>query len=162
MNRRMIESLIKAGAMDSLDGTRAQLTAAIDRRHGNRQRAWRDRGAGQAGLFGFVAEEEGHAEQPLLELPDWTMPQKLTGEKEMLGFYVTGHPLDQYTDKVAELATHTTDNLEGLEKGTAVALCGILTGIARKRNREGKLCGHAHRGSRGTLEAMVFSTATTR
>ena len=56
----------------------------------------------------------------------------------MLGFYITGHPLDQYMDKVKQLATHSTADLEGLQKNTEVALCGILTGIQRKRNKEGK------------------------
>jgi DNA polymerase-3 subunit alpha len=113
---------------------------------------------GQGGLFGFVAEEEGHAEQPLVTLPDWTMDQKLSGEKEMLGIYVSGHPLDQYADKISELATHTTDNLEGLEKGTPVAFCAILTGIARKLSRDGKYFATMRiDDSRGTLEAMLFS-----
>ena len=52
-------------------------------------------------------EEQPAAEHPLPKVPDWTGQEKLTGEKEMLGFYITGHPLDQYMDKVKELATHT-------------------------------------------------------
>ena len=56
----------------------------------------------------------------------------------MLGFWVTGHPLDRYADKIAELATHDSGNLEGLAKSAEVALCGVLTGITRKRNKEGK------------------------
>ncbi len=93
-------------------------------------------------------EEQPAVRSSAAEGPDWTGQEKLTSEKEMLGFYVTGHPLDQYMDKVAELATHDTSNLEGLDKGTEVALCGILTGIVRKRNREGKPLGrHADRGS---------------
>ncbi len=56
----------------------------------------------------------------------------------MLGFYVTGHPLDSYEEKIAELATHDSTKLEGLEKGDEVALCGMITGVQRRRNREGK------------------------
>ena len=62
----------------------------------------------------------------------------MAGEKEMLGYYVTGHPLDHYQDKISELATHDTSNLEGLAKNTEVAICGVLTGITKKRNREQK------------------------
>ena len=80
------------------------------------QRAWRDRESGQVGLFGEVMAEEPHA-TPLPNVPDWTDKEKLAGEKELLGFWVTGHPLDRYADKVAELATHDTSNLEGLAKG---------------------------------------------
>jgi DNA polymerase-3 subunit alpha len=158
VNHRVVESLIKAGALDSLGGNRAQLTEAIDRAIDSGTRSSRDRELGQGGLFGFVAEEEGHAEQPLVTLPDWTMDQKLSGEKEMLGIYVSGHPLDQYADKISELATHTTDNLEGLEKGSPVALCAMLTGIARKLSRDGKWFATMRiDDSRGTLEAMLFS-----
>ena len=83
----------------------------------------------------MLTAEQPAAEHPLPKVPDWTGPEKLTGEKEMLGFYITGHPLDQYKDKVAELATHTTSNLEGLAKGTEVALCGILTGVAAQAHQ---------------------------
>jgi DNA polymerase-3 subunit alpha len=77
----------------------------------------------------------------------------------MLGFYITGHPLDQYKDKVAELATHTTSNLEGLQKGVDVALCGILTAVQRKRTREGKPWAAMQiEDLEGSIEAMVFST----
>ncbi len=158
VNRRVIESLIKAGSADSLGGNRAQLTEAIDRALDAGMRAARDREMGQGGLFGFVEEETPH-EQPLAKLPDWTMMQKLAGEKEMLGIYVSGHPLDQYADKVSELATHFTDKLEGLEKHTAVALCVMLTGIQRKTNKEGKYWAALKiDDGRGALDAMCFTT----
>src|SRR6202049_1645095 len=129
VNRRMIESFIKAGAMDTLEGTRAQLMAVIDSAMENGARAWKDRARGQSGLFAMLTAEQPAAEHPLPKVPDWTGPEKLASEKEMLGFYIPGRPLDQYKDKVAELATHTTSNLEGLAKGAEVALCGILTAI---------------------------------
>jgi DNA polymerase III subunit alpha len=62
-------------------------------------------------------------------------------------------------DKIGELASHDTESLEGLEKGTEVALCGILTGIQRRRNKEGKLWAAMHLEDRaGSVEAMVFTT----
>jgi DNA polymerase-3 subunit alpha len=77
----------------------------------------------------------------------------------MLGFYVTGHPLDQYEDKVTELATHTSVTLEGLAKGDEVALCGVLTAIQRKRNREGKPWAALQIEDReGSTEALLFTT----
>ncbi len=138
VNRRMIESLIRAGAMDTLGGTRAQLCAATESAMERGQRAWRDRISGQEGLFAAMPEM---AEQPrpLPQVPDWSPQEILAGEKEMLGLYVTGHPLDRFRDKVGELASHDSSNLEGLERGVDVALCGVITGIQRKRNREGKL-----------------------
>src|SRR5271166_877552 len=73
------------------------------------QRAWRDRQSGQAGLFGMATGEAEPAEHPLPPLPDWTPQQKLASEKEVIGIYVTGHPLDEYSAKVSELATHSTE-----------------------------------------------------
>jgi DNA polymerase-3 subunit alpha len=109
------------------------------------------------GQYGFF-EDSHNVEYPLAKLPDWTMEQKLAGEKEVLGIYVSGHPLDRFKDKVTELATHFTDKLEDLEKNTPVALCGLLTNIVRKTNRDGKYWaalkiddGH------GTVDAMVFA-----
>ncbi len=163
INRRMIESLIRAGAMDSLEGTRAQLFAATESAMEAGQRVWRDRECGQGGLFGDMTPEEGPVEKPLPQVPDWTGREKLQGEKEMLGYYVTGHPLDDYGDKVRELATYHTGNLEGLEKGTEVRLCGVLTGIQRKRNREQKPWAALQIEDRtGAVDGMVFAASFER
>jgi DNA polymerase-3 subunit alpha len=155
----MIESFIRAGAMDSLSGTRAQLTAAIDSAMENGMRASRDRESGQSGLFAALIEEAPSAHHTLPNVPDWTPQDKLTSEKEMLGFYVTGHPLDQYMDKVSELASHTTGQLEGLAKNTEVALCGVLVAVLRRRTKDGKPWASLQiEDLEGSIEAMVFST----
>jgi DNA polymerase-3 subunit alpha len=164
MNKRMIESLIRAGAMDSLEGTRSQKAAALDGAMEAGQRVWRDRESGQHGLFGdglpVDAELYGHANRPLPTVPDWSDKEKLAAEKEMLGFWVTGHPLDRYADRIADLASHDSSNLEGLGKGVDVALCGVLTGITRKRNREGKPWVAMTIEDRvGSVEAMVFAAS---
>ena len=163
VNKRAIESLIKAGAMDSLEGTRSQKFAAIESAMDSGQKFQRDRESGQEGLFGeLMAEMQSHS-VPLPNVPDWTEKDKLAGEKEMLGFWVTGHPLDRYADKVAELATHDSANLEGLSKNTEVKLCGVLTSITRKRNKEGKPWASMSIEDRsGSIEAMCFATSYER
>ena len=159
VNRRMIESLIKAGAMDSLEGTRSQKFAAVEGAMEAGARAQRDRESGQVGLFGEVMEAEAQHAMPLPNIPDWTDKEKLAGEKELLGFWVTGHPLDAYVDKVAELANRDTSTLEGLAKNTEVAICGVLSGVARKRNREGKpWCAMTLEDRVGSIEALLFAT----
>ncbi len=158
INRRMIESLIKAGAMDSLEGTRSQKMAALESAMESAQRVQRDRESGQSGLFGDVFAGESHA-MPLPNVPDWTEKDKLAGEKELLGFWVTGHPLDRYSDKIAELVSYDSSKLEGLEKGVEVALCGVLTGVTRKRNKEGKPWVAMVLEDRvGAVEALLFTT----
>ncbi len=159
VNRRMIESFIRSGAMDTLTGTRAQLFAAVDSAMETGARAWKDRASGQSGLFAMEADLHSPAEHLLPNVPEWADREKLTGEKEILGFYITGHPLDQYNDKVKELSSHGTSGLEGLPKSKEVALCGILLGIQKKRTKEGKQWAAFQIEDReGTVEAMVFST----
>jgi DNA polymerase-3 subunit alpha len=159
INRRVIESLIKAGALDTLEGTRAQLLLALDGAIESGTRAARDRDSGQVGLFGGFLPED-HPEPSLPKANDWTAREKLLGEKEMLGFYVSGHPLDSYEEKISELATHDSSRLEDLEKGTDVALCGILTGVQRRRNREGKPWASMVIEDRlGTIDGMIFTTS---
>jgi DNA polymerase-3 subunit alpha len=162
VNRRAIESFIKAGAFDSTAGpnvNRAQLSAVIDGAMENGARASRDRASGQSGLFAELLQAQPATSHPLPNVPDWSGKEKLSGEKETLGFYITGHPLDQYLDKVRELATHSTARLENLSRNTEVALCGILTGVQRKRTKEGKQWASLQiEDLEGAVEGMVFST----
>jgi DNA polymerase-3 subunit alpha len=160
VNRRIIESLIKAGALDALNGTRSQLFAVIDAAMEIGLRAQKDKASGQTGLFAAMMTGPAEMTEPdLPKVPDWDQRAKLIGEKEMLGFYVTGHPLDEYMDKVSELATHTSDSLEGLQKGNEVTVCGIITTLQRKRNKEGKLWASFLLEDRtGIIETMVFTT----
>jgi DNA polymerase-3 subunit alpha len=162
VNRRMIESLIRAGAMDTLEGTRSQKFAAVESAMEGGQRVLRDRQSGQAGLFGALVDDEPQ-QAALPNVPEWGDKETLAGEKELLGFWVTGHPLDRHADKIAELATHDTGNLEGLGKGIEVVLCGVLMGIARKRNRESKpWAALTIEDRKGAVEAMVFATSFER
>ncbi len=160
LNRRMLESLIRAGALDLLEGTRAQQMAVVEGAMESGARYQRDHASGQEGLFGmFSPEEEQHASQPLPKVPEWTSREKLTSEKEMLGFYVTGHPLDQHQEKICEIAKQDSSRLEGLEKGVEVAMCGVLTAIQKRRNREGKPWASMLLEDRlGSTEALVFTT----
>ena len=125
VNRRMIESLIKAGAMDSLEGTRS--------RSGPPWKApWRPGSARNAivnaARWACSAKCWMPTKRTPLHYPTFLTDrqEKLGGEKELLGFWVTGHPLDRYMDKVAELASHDSSNLDGLAKNTEVVVCGVL------------------------------------
>lgn len=137
INRRVVESLIKAGAMDALAGTRAQKFHAVESALEAAARVWRDRERGQTGLFGFEDPAAATA-APLPRVPDWTPRQAVGYEKELLGFYVTGHPLDEFRERATELRTHESDGLEDLPRGREVKLCGVFSSIQRRRNKEGK------------------------
>ena len=158
VNKRVIESLVKSGAMDSFHGTRAQLLLATEGAMEAGTRAWRDKQSGQEGLFGGFAAAD--TPEPVLpKAGEWTLREKLQGEKEMLGFYVSGHPLDDFREKISELVTRNSTSMDGLEKGTELAVCGMLTLVQKRRNKEGKPWASLVIEDReGTIEAMVFTT----
>jgi DNA polymerase-3 subunit alpha len=120
MNKRVIESLIKAGALDSL-GKRGPLMAAVDKAMERAQKAQRDKEQGQAGLFGLFDEapragrEGAPVGDDLPKVADWEESERLTMEKEVLGFFVSGHPLDKYAEKLRNL-TGVIPVAEALER----------------------------------------------
>ena len=104
LNKRVLESLIKAGALDSF-GRRAQLLAAVDKTMERAQKSQRDQAAGQSGLFGIFDAPAAHAKgDELPNVPDLDESHRLQMEKEVLGFFVSGHPLDKYAEKLRNLA----------------------------------------------------------
>jgi DNA polymerase-3 subunit alpha len=110
LNKRVFESLIKAGAFDSVAARRSQLFAAIDQAIDFGARRARERQVGQFGLFGSPsASATNELEPPLPALSEWPIEEKLAGEKETLGFYVTGHPLDKFKKEIADYTDATTD-----------------------------------------------------
>jgi DNA polymerase-3 subunit alpha len=158
INKRMLESAIKAGALDSLGGHRSQLMAALDRAMDTGQKAFRDRASGQNALFAMIETEPNVEDEALPDVPEWTEKDRLRGEKEMLGFYVTGHPLNAFRDKMLEVATADTQTVEKLEQNANVAICGILSAIARKRNREGRPWAAATlEDLNGKVDLLVFA-----
>src|SRR6202161_1746780 len=118
LNKRVLESLIKSGAMDSL-GRRAQLMAVLDKAMDVAQKAQRDAESGQHGLFGVFQEEAtaSHVET-LPEIPDWDEHTRLANEKEILGFFITGHPLEKYRDKLEDLRALSTADIAGIKVST--------------------------------------------
>jgi DNA polymerase III subunit alpha len=153
MNKRVIESLIKAGALDSL-GLRGPLFAGIDKAMESAQKAQKDAAQGQAGLFGLFDEgpAQGKNGHDLPRVPDWEEGERLASEKEVLGFFVSGHPLDKYADKIKNLAgiISTAEALErkpperrwGKDSDPAdeIQVAGIIHGFrVQKSKRDGKL-----------------------
>ncbi len=129
LNKRVVESLIKSGAFDSMfagnAGRRAALIAGVDKAMDSAQKAQRDHAAGQHGLFAMLgnifddspASANGHDadhQDALPNVPDWDEHQRLQSEKEVLGFFVSGHPLDKYADKIK--------NIRALDTATALEM----------------------------------------
>src|SRR2546425_4550969 len=109
-NKRVFESLIDAGACDSLGGHRAQLVAALDASFGEAQARQSERDAGQVGLFGEDTPIP-HPTSPIPEGAPWTEHERLQREKAVLGFFISGHPLAKYRTEVELFGTRTTATL---------------------------------------------------
>ncbi len=160
VNRRMLESSVKAGALDRLPGHRAQLLAGLESAVEAGLRVQRDRETGQASLFGgFDADPEMDAGPTLPDVPEWDPLEKLAHEKEMLGLYVSGHPLDSYRDKIEDLEAVTCAALAQRESGEEVRLCGVLHGVQQRKSREGQPWALATlEDMTGSVELLVFTS----
>ncbi len=138
VNRATIESLIKAGAFDALGGHRAQWFAVIDKAMQSGAQAAADRRAGQRSLFGEDDEMPGDAAATLPTVPRWTEREKLAYEKEVLGFYLSSHPLAEYGELLDTYTSHTTVEAAGLPHRSEVLLGGILSAIKIAHTKNAK------------------------
>jgi DNA polymerase-3 subunit alpha len=170
LNKRVLESLIKSGAFDGF-GRRASLMAAVDGAMERAQKSQRDSAAGQHGLFGvFDDTHEAAAPEELVFVPDWDEATRLQNEKEVLGFFVSGHPLERYADKLKDLDCHDTAALAEMQPPTQaprrgqpeneVAVAGILTGLRVQKSRKGDWYGQAVlEDMAGRIEVICFPEA---
>ncbi len=154
LNKRVMESLIKSGAMDGL-GRRGQLMAVLDKAMDRALKTQRDAESGQHGLFGVFQEESPVNNDKLPDTPDWDEHTRLAAEKEILGFFITGHPLEKYKDKLEELQALSTADIAGIKASTGkdetICTAGIITNIRVLKSKKGDMY------AQGALEDMVGS-----
>jgi len=164
LNKRVLESLIKSGAMDGL-GRRAQLMQALDSAIDQAQKAQRDAESGQHGLFGVFADESAQAANDALpNVPDWDEQTRLGAEKEILGFFITGHPMEKYKEKLADLNALSTEDIAGMKKSTGkdenITTAGLISGLRVAKSRRGELWAQAAlEDMLGKVELLVFPEA---
>jgi DNA polymerase-3 subunit alpha len=167
VNRKVCESLIKAGACDSMGLSRAALLASLDQSMEEATSAQKDRLRGQMTLFDELkAATPGSAANPghggvtagASRLRDWPESQKLAFEKSLLGFYVSGHPLARYERALKALATATSLQLLQMEENAVVTVGGMLTKIklttTKKTNEQMAVC--LLEDLEGDVEVLVF------
>ena len=154
LNKRVMESLIKSGAMDAL-GRRGQLMAVLDKAMDRALKTQRDAESGQHGLFGVFQEESPVNNDKLPDTPDWDEHTRLAAEKEILGFFITGHPLEKYKDKLEDLQALSTADIAGIKASTGkdetICTAGIITNIRVLKSKKGDMY------AQGALEDMVGS-----
>jgi DNA polymerase-3 subunit alpha len=171
INRKVLEALVKSGAFDSFGRPRAQLMAVIDRALESAQATQKDRASGQTNLFAAFATRRRDAAPPAStvtesypDLPEWLNKQRLAAEKEALGFYVSGHPLDGFAPDLPRLASTTTAQLvtlgdrPGMRYGE-VAIAGVITALRERplKDGSGRMAFATVEDLHGHIEVLVFS-----
>ena len=129
LNRKVLEALIKCGACDSLRETRATLFAQIDRVLTRAASIIADRQQGQSSLFGVLEEKATRSADFSASLPEWPQHELLAYEKELLGFYVTGHPLTPYVPVLQKYTLANTSTLSGLPNRALTRIGGLIAAV---------------------------------
>ncbi len=160
LNRRVIESLIKAGAMDTLGARRAQLFEVIDRAMEHAQKLQRAQTSGQHGLFAAGSAEHQPQDPPLPDVPEWPEHELLASELATLGFYISGHPMAKHAARLKELGVIDLSALEGRENGEDVAVAGIVMSMRPMRSKKGDRWAIVSlQDMSGGMEVLVFPEA---
>ena len=168
VNKRVLESLAKAGALDSLAranghplsraAARARLFAAVDRAMEHGARHQRDRDKGQNQLFGGGDEEGAHASIPLPDAPPWTDAQQLTAEKEALGVYLSGHPIEPHAEDLRAFGARRVAEFTASEADAWLG--GIVSGCRQLKTKKGdRMAAFVLDDPTGTVDVVVFPDA---
>ena len=140
VNRRVMEALIKAGTLDALGPNRASLMASLNNALQLAEQNQKNAQAGQDDMFGSIAEPDTHASVHIIEVKDWDDEQRLFNEKETLGLYLTGHPIQRYENEIRKFTECTLSNAADLAP-VVNSSAGGEGGYRRKNTREYRLAG---------------------
>jgi DNA polymerase-3 subunit alpha len=159
VNRKAMESLIGSGALDGLGGHRAQYVATLDQFFAYAIQTGRERELGQSSLFGGGGGGNSHVREPFLpEIPQYSAEQKLSYERDLIGFYVSGHPLDDVREEVEHLATAALGDTSELGDQQLVRLAGVVTDVRRSQTKKGKaMASVTLEDFTGSGEILLFS-----
>jgi DNA polymerase-3 subunit alpha len=159
VNRRVVEGFIKSGSFDALGCGRAPLMEGLDRALEGGQKEQRDRAQGQANLFGLLGGASD-APAPLDRLPDvpeWSEADRLAGEKESLGLFISGHPLERFREELRQWASHRVGDLRVLAETCEVSVGGLITGLRLLKTKKGdRMAAFQLEDEDGSAEVVVF------
>ena len=163
VNRKVLESLIKCGALDSFGVSRAKMFAGLDTALENAQRIRKEKSSGQMSFFDQVSIDNGFAKIPknMPDIKEWPEPQLLSFEKDMLGFYVSGHPLARFAKQLKRFTSSSTANLHEHNDQDPVKIVGLIVKIKHTvtRAKQEKMAILKLEDLNGSVEALVFPRA---
>jgi len=164
VNKRVVESLIKCGACDAFGMPRARLLAGVEETM--RWSALKASGAGNVNQMGLFASANGSTDPTQPELPqieEWSDIDKLNRERETLGFFITGHPLDKYVGRLHGVISSTTGKLKGRGHQEKVRLAGVIQSLKLKNNKKGdRYATFTFEDKAGGVEVIVWPEAYRR
>ncbi|HPM78961.1 MAG TPA: DNA polymerase III subunit alpha, partial [bacterium] len=138
VNKRVLESLIKCGAFDSTHPNRAALLAALESAVEQSAREQADRDAGQTSMFGLLGGRQETREPALPDVEPWSKQENLRVEKEALGFFITGHPLDHFRNLCERFASVDSERLREMTEPQEVRIAAVITSLDKKTTKAGK------------------------
>lgn len=158
VNKRVIESLIKCGAFDSTGTFRSRMMAILDDAVEYGQRVQREKNSPQIGLFGEMTENESFQDIPRIpEIDEWNEKELLAFEKEYLGFYITGHPLNKYKELITKYTNTDSLAIKDMNDGEIARFGGIITNIKIIKTRKGDDMAYVVTEDMiGSIETTVF------
>ncbi len=165
VNRKLLESLVKSGAFDFTNRDRAELFASIDQAMAAAAQAHRDRASGQASLFELLDENQEVAAEPAaIDFEPWSIEEKLAHEKELLGFYVTGHPLDRYRKEFDLMNISSVAMLGESKERDNQRIAGVLLAVDKRfSKKDGKPFAILQlEDLSGSIEIMVWNDVYTK
>ena len=160
VNKKVLESLIQAGAMDSLEGHRAQLMKSIDLAVQYSQRVATQRANGQASIFEISPGTVMFEKPSLPDVQPWNEKEQLAKEKEMLGYYFSGHPLSRYSLELNLFSQNPLNTIHSLADGTMIRVGVMITQIKKYVDKKNRTMAFVTvEDLTGNLEMLVFSDA---
>ncbi len=130
-NRKVVETLIKCGAFDSFGLRRSQMMAVLDQALSSGTNTQKEEEIGQFSFFSMGASNGGFEKRAEVypDMKEWPQPQLLSFEKELLGFYLSGHPVDRYKVEIGTFTNATTAKLKRMSEGQNVSLIGLIASV---------------------------------
>lgn len=139
INRRVVESLVKCGAFDSIEENRAALLEAVEPAMELAAREQADREAGQTSMFGVLEQSGGNDGEPALPaVAPWTNDENMRYEKEALGFFITGHPLEQHRRLIERYTNCDAERLRDRSNPDEVRIAAVISSLDKKTTRTGR------------------------
>jgi DNA polymerase III subunit alpha len=164
VNKRVIEALVKCGAFDCTGAKRSQLMAVLDEATAQGQKVREERESAQVSLFGAdIVRGSNSGGNRLPDIPEWDEKYRLGCEKEALGFFVTGHPLDRWVADMKRFSNADTFSILEMREKSEVKICGVSTTLKEIMTKKGDRMGFiALEDLVGNVEVVIFSDVYAR